>query len=127
MEQQRHPGAGHLVRSGTVENDVAVARNLLFPMLDLIHGHVQRAADQRRVPFEFSLRPQIQNHWALTRFLLLPQFIHGNPRHPQLVQQPVSLEIFVADVKRNQSDDDAERAMTKTGERINDLFQLLAE
>src|SRR6266446_587063 len=45
MKQQRHPCAAHLVRTGTVENDVAVARNLLLTKLHLIHRHVKRTPD----------------------------------------------------------------------------------
>src|SRR6266540_1660423 len=127
VEQQRRPRAAHFVRAGTIENDVAVAGNLPLPMLHLIQSHVPRAADQRRVLSEFNLGPQIQNDGVLTRFLLLMQFVHSNPRHPQLGQQPVPLEILIADVKRNQPDNNPQRAAAKTGERVDDLFQLVTE
>ena len=55
----------------------------------LIDGHVKRAANQRRILFEFLPRAKIKDYRILARLLLLVQFIYGDPCHPQLTQQPV--------------------------------------
>src|ERR1051326_272051 len=55
------------------------------------------------------------------------QLVHGYPSHPQFAQQPVPLVILVADVKPDQPDDHTQRTMSQTGERIDNLFQLVAE
>src|SRR5438309_10442863 len=127
MKQQRRPRAAHFVRAGAVKNDVAIARNLVLPQLHLLHGHVTRAANQLGIPFEFRVRPQVQNDWVLPRLQLLMQFVHGNPRHPQLLQQTLSLVILVADVKGHQGDDHSQRAAPETGERRDNLLELAAE
>src|SRR5947208_1621663 len=55
------------------------------------------------------------------------QFVHGNPRHPQLLQQTLSLVIFVTDVERHQPDHKSQCTAAQTGERNDDLFQLVTE
>jgi hypothetical protein len=40
---QRHPGAGRFVGSGAVEDDVAIARNLLVAHLQLFRRETNRA------------------------------------------------------------------------------------
>src|SRR5574340_147390 len=52
-EQQRHTGAGGLIGSSAIENDVAVARNLFLPRLQLSGVHAKRARNRERVCFEF--------------------------------------------------------------------------
>ena len=55
------------------------------------------------------------------------QFVHSNPRHAQLLQQALSLVILVADIERGQPEHQCQRAAAKTGERVDDLFQLATE
>src|SRR5438046_3100083 len=55
------------------------------------------------------------------------QFIHSDSRHLQFIEQPASLEIFVADVKRSQPEDKCQSTATEALQRANDLFQLAAE
>jgi len=47
-QQQRHTGAGRFVGSRTVENDVAIPRNLSVALFDLFHSYTKRARDHLR-------------------------------------------------------------------------------
>jgi hypothetical protein len=47
-QQQRHTGAGRLVGSRAVENDVAIPRNLSVALFDLFHGYTKRTRDHLR-------------------------------------------------------------------------------
>src|ERR1041385_4594187 len=124
LKQQRHTGAAYFVRSGTIENNIAVAWNLVLACLHFLHGHVPGAANQRRVPFKFSVGPQVQNDGRLPGFQFLMQLVHSDARHPQLLQEALSLVVLVAEVKRSKPGDYSERAAAETGERGNDLLQL---
>ena len=108
-------------------DNVAVTGNFLLTTFHLFHAHVKRAPNQRKVLFQFDVRPQVENHGVFTGFLLLMQFYHGNPRDSQLAQQALSLDIFEGDVDCDQSANHSQRTAPKTSQCVDDLFQLLTE
>src|SRR5215468_1035097 len=51
-QEQGRPGAGLLARAGAVEDDVAPARDLAVPPVELVDGQVKGAGDDRRLGLE---------------------------------------------------------------------------
>ena len=43
LQEQRHTGAGSLVRSSAIEHHVAVARDFLMALVELVRAHVDGA------------------------------------------------------------------------------------
>ena len=43
LQEQRHTGAGSLVRSSAIEHHVAVARDFLVALVELVRAHVDGA------------------------------------------------------------------------------------
>ncbi len=52
LQQQRHTGAGRFVRSGAKQNDLAVSRNLLVTLFNLVGCQTDRARNRSRRGFE---------------------------------------------------------------------------
>src|SRR6185436_14713103 len=116
-----------LVRTRAIQDDVAVAWNLMMTSLHFIQRHVPRRANEQRIAFDIRQRSHIENNGILSRFEHLVQFIYGDSRHSQFAQELVPSEKLVADVKRQQADDNSKRAAAQTLKRGYDLFQLIAE
>jgi hypothetical protein len=64
-QDQRHPGAGGLVGSGAVENDVPVARDLLLARFQFLDHQVERARDDRRLALELHPVANVHHHDVL--------------------------------------------------------------
>jgi len=62
FELQRHPGAGRLVWSSAVQDDVPIPRNLDVPIFDLFGSQSQGARDLERISFNRNPIAQIDNH-----------------------------------------------------------------
>ena len=91
------------------------------------HSRETRAGDDGGVLLEFRERAQIEDDRFLTRLQHLMQLVNSDPRHAQLTQQAMPLEVLVSDVNRNQPGNQTERIASEAGERANDLVQLMAE
>jgi hypothetical protein len=57
-QEQRHPGARRLVGSGAIEDDVAIARNLPMPRLELFGHQMQRSAGKGNPICSASTQPK---------------------------------------------------------------------
>ena len=95
--------------------------------LHLVHAYVQGPANDLGVMGQLFLRAQVQDEHVLARFLFVVQFVHGDARGLQLVEEPAALIIFATDIECGQTDHDGQRAATKPGQCADDLLQLLAE
>ena len=60
-KQQRHPGAGRLIGSRAVEDDVAIPGNLSVALFDLFHGYTKRARDHLRKRLDIHGLAQVHN------------------------------------------------------------------
>jgi hypothetical protein len=65
-EEQRHTGAGGFVRSSTVENDFAIARQAVVLFLQFAGIHAKSARNRFRVGFKVHRMAQIHNDKILT-------------------------------------------------------------
>jgi len=61
LEKQRHPGAAGFVRSGAIEDDFAVARDLLVPLFKLLRRKVKRPGEPDLFGVEFEFMPEIDD------------------------------------------------------------------
>ena len=126
-KQQRRTRAALFAGTRAVENHIAVAGNFSVTNLQFIHRDVQRTTDQQWFLFQFRIGTQVENNGILAGFQFSVKFIDRDSRHPQFAQQPSSLKVFVADVKRDQRDHQRQRAVAEIRERMEDLFQLMTE
>lgn len=62
LQLQRHPGAGHLVRSSAVQDHFLAARNLDVSRLHFFGKDSERPRDTLRFPLNFALMAQVHDN-----------------------------------------------------------------
>jgi hypothetical protein len=82
-EQERHTGARGFVWSSTVEDYVAVARQLVV-LLQAFRVQVQRARNCFRIRLKIHGMPKIDDNQIFPRIDLPLQLIDADPRDAQL-------------------------------------------
>src|SRR2546423_14152637 len=63
LKQQRDSSSGGFVRAGTIDDYIAVVRELVTALLDVLEHEVYGSRDHRGVALQFHPRAQIENHW----------------------------------------------------------------
>ena len=96
-------------------------------VLDFIHRQMDGARNEKRIEGQFRARPQINDDHLLPGILFPAQLGHRDPRHAQLAQNPLPLQVFEADIDRPQPDQQAQGAAANAGQRGSDLLDLGAE
>src|SRR5262249_16932649 len=112
LELERHPGARRLVRSGAVEHDLAIPRQLAASLLNLLGGDPQCAGDgggpggqvQERAGVEARDRPVARLEPAL-------ELLGHDPRDPETPEEALALDELDEDVAH-------ERAGQEGAERV---------
>ena len=67
LEKKRRTGAAGFVRSGAVEHDIPIARDLLLPVLDFCRENVDRARQSNLFRFHVQLVPEVDDGNILAR------------------------------------------------------------
>src|SRR6266849_671815 len=80
-QQERHTGAGRLVGSSTVKDDVAIARKPIILLLQLFGIHSEGPRNRLGVGLEIDRMPQVDNHQVLAGIELLLELVDTNPRY----------------------------------------------
>ena len=86
--------------------------------------NMQRSLDNERIVAKIGGGAQIDHEQILARLKFSAELIDADPRDAQLSQQPLSLEIFVADVGAEQRDQHDNGAVTDLPERVQNPQQL---
>jgi len=123
-QQQRHPGAGRLVGSRTVENDVAVAGNFCVALFDLFHSDTQRARDHLRKRLDIHGLAQVDDG----NFFLGREFVHEFFRrdagNPQPTKKAPALDELPQNISCQTSGQDCDQP---TAPAQRDPLELIAE
>jgi hypothetical protein len=119
--------AASLIRTGTIKNDVAIARYFVLPARNVIDAYLESAGNQVWIVIDFGGGSQIENQWIPARLLLLPQFVDSNTCNLQFMKEAAPLDVFVSDVGAQQRNDKRKSASPQAGECRNELLDLVTE
>src|SRR5262249_14914097 len=106
LEEQRRTSGGHLVGTAAVEDDVAVARDLVVAIGDLLGAHPQGAGDRARVGLEFDGGAQVDDNERGARIEQPLQLVGRDAGHAQLGEDPAAPVPAPAREQREQPDDE---------------------
>ena len=123
VQQQGHARAGDFVRARAIKDDVTIAGNLHMPKFQLMQVNMQRSLDDERIVAKIGGRAQIDHEQILACLLFLAELIDTDACDAQLSQEPLSMKIFVADVRAEQPDQHDDGAVTDLPESVQNPQQ----
>src|SRR5260370_796783 len=88
---------------------------------------MDRSLNQDGILFQGCAGPKIENERGLAGLEHFAQLGHRDARHTQLMQETLTLPVFVGDVNCRQADDQAERAPAYPRDGRADLIDLAAK
>jgi len=87
-ERERRTGARGFVGSTAEERDLAIARNLAVPEVEVLERDVQRPGESLPIRVELDLVSQVDHQQRLARLDPLPQLLRRDARRAQLADVP---------------------------------------
>ena len=127
VQDLRGAARGLLVRTRAIEHDVAIARYLLVPMLDLIQREVDRTGNGVRIELQRQGMPHIHHADRLARIQTLFELVHGNLRHAQMPEELLPIIELIADESRQAGEQHPEHQSARLIQQPDELLQLIAE
>ena len=94
LQKKRRPGAAGFIRSGAVENDIAISRDLTVPQFELGWQHPDRARQLCTVHFQRELAAKVEDHNILLGLYLPDQLIRRDARDAQFTEKAPALQVF---------------------------------
>jgi hypothetical protein len=102
VKPQCYPGASDFVRAGTIEYDVAVARNLLVSVLELLGKHVYSARNFHTIGLEMERVAEINYNDLLASLKLPHQFLWRDPSDAELADETLAFDVLPSNVDSQQ-------------------------
>src|SRR5207249_2460817 len=99
-ELQRRPGAGCLVGSSTIQDHLAVTRNLVLPLLELLRKDAERTGQDRMIDQRLQRVAQVDDHHLLSRIDPLQELFRLDPFHRDLPNELLPLPTLESDIAR---------------------------
>jgi len=126
-EEQRHTGAGGFVWSSTVEDYLAIVRQPVALLLQLLGVHAERARDGFRIGFEVHRVAQVDNDQFFASVEFFLQLLRGDARDAQLAQKALAGDKLICDVGRQGAEDEDQEPAAERGEMLCYALYLTAE
>src|SRR5712671_1806121 len=98
-QQERHTGARRFVGSSTVQDDVAIAWQLIIFLSKILGIHPERARYRLGIRLEVDGMPQVDDHHFLAGIQLLLKLFDTDSRNAQFAKKPLPRDDFVTDVQ----------------------------
>src|SRR5262249_26302837 len=107
--------------------DVALARDLAMPRVELVDRHVQRAGDDRRLGLEVDPVAHVDDDHVLAAVELALELFRRDPRDVDLPQKAPAADVLPADVAADRPSPESQGPATELVEEFGHHLQLRAE
>jgi hypothetical protein len=94
----RRQGTARLIRTGAIDNDLSIPRNLTLPLRKLLHRHPNGSWNRVWLRKEVERMPEIQDSDVFSGIDFLVEFVWRNACHSKLMKELPSMKALVGDV-----------------------------